>query len=160
MVSHHLSGGALHEEWKKFSSGKSKILKHSCKNTHTDSISIPLSCCNSLALRTHYNNLTGLDIEEQQQNKKIHIHSLVFSYTLKNIWRMHCLILFKQLKHIEGRCQHPLTYTSKCSPQSVVAGKGFHGALAENPVQRLIKTRVFNTQEPEFLTHGNTDLYI
>lgn len=58
------------------------------------------------------------------------------------------------------RCQHPLTYTTKCSSQSVVAGKGFRGALANNPVQRLTKTRVFNTQEPEVLTHGHTALCI
>lgn len=64
---------------------------------------------------------------------------------------MHCSILFKQLKLVEERCQHPLTYRTKCSPQSGAAGKGLHGALADSSIQWLTKTKVFNTQEPEVL---------
>lgn len=82
---------------------------------------------------------------------------------------MHCSKLFEQLKYDE-RCQHPLTYqflcvssTSKWSPQSGVGWEDvswlsdWQTAL----LQRLTKTRVFNTtQKPNlsfktvFLTHA------
>lgn len=76
---------------KKPSSGKHKVwmqvLEHSCKNAHSDCKAILLPhVVISLVLRTHYNNLLDLAIQEHQPNKKRHFHSLIFSHTL-SLWK-------------------------------------------------------------------------